>query len=379
MKASPNGGELKLSATDLSGFSECAHKTVLELKVAFKELTRPGVNEIERQMLEKRGFEHEARVLAHLQGKHADVEQVAFGVGDEARAAGAHATEAAMARGAELIAQGVLLGERWFGRPDFLLKVARPSRFGAYGYVVVDAKLAVETKARAVLQLCAYSELLARLQGVEPESFYIAPGGAEVRLVELRTADYLSYYRLTKRRFEDFVSPGATRDVYPEPVLHCGVCSWWKRCEERRRSDDHLSLVAGITARQRDRLSMVSVERVTELGALDAKRRVPGIAKESLERVREQARIQVAGRSSPKPLYELLLDAPPSFGLDRLPLPKPGDLFLDLEGDPFVQGSGLEYSGIYRLKISLCPTKTICPNRRDKEVIRTQASRVWRL
>ena len=343
MQISPNGSELTLSATDLSGFSECEHKTVLELQVALKQLERPGINEIERQMLEKRGLEHEARVLAHLQATHAEVVKIALGLGDEARAEGARATEAAMARGADVIAQGVLLGERWFGRPDFLLKVAQPSRFGAYSYVVVDAKLALQTKARAVLQLCAYSELLGQLQGAEPERFFIAPGGPDVKLVELRTADYVSYYRLTKQRFEAFVAEGAALRVYPEPVEHCGVCSWWKRCDERRRGDDHLSLVAGITRRQRDRLSTVRVERVTELGALDPEQRLPGIAKESLERVREQARIQVAGRSSPKPLYELLLDAEPEFGLDRLPLPKPGDLFLDLEGDPFVQGSGLEY------------------------------------
>jgi len=76
---------------------------------------------------------------------------------------------------------------------------------------------------------------------------------------------------------------------------------------------------------------------------VNADQRVTGLAKESLQRVREQARLQVAGRGQPKPLYELLLDVEPSFGLDRLPLPKPGDLFLDLEGDPFVQGTGLEY------------------------------------
>ncbi|HEY3255584.1 MAG TPA: TM0106 family RecB-like putative nuclease, partial [Polyangiaceae bacterium] len=130
---------------------------------------------------------------------------------------------------------------------------------------------------------------------------------------------------------------------YPEPVEHCGVCSWWKRCEDRRRNDDHLSLVAGITARQRDRLSSAQIARVTELAALDPLRRVDGIAKESLGRVRDQARLQVAGRVAGRPLYELLLDVEPGFGLDRLPQPTPGDLFLDLEGDPFVQGNGLEY------------------------------------
>jgi len=343
VKASRDGSGLSLSATDLSGFSECEHKTVLEFAVAMGRLDRPGENEIERRMLEKRGFEHEARVFEYLAATRRDVAEIAMGPGEGSRAAAVAETQQAMARGAQVIAQGVLVNERWFGRPDFLLKVDQPSRLGEHSYVVVDAKLANEAKARAVLQLCAYSELLSEQQGREPEMLYIAPGGTDVRLIGLRTADFASYYRLAKRRLEAFVEGGAQGEGYPEPVEHCGVCSWWKRCEERRRADDHLSLVAGITARQRDRLNAVGVTRVTELGAMDPAQRVEGIARASLARVREQARLQVAGRSADKPLYELLLDVEPGFGLDRLPVPSAGDLFLDLEGDPFVQGTGLEY------------------------------------
>jgi len=343
VKASRAGSGLSLSATDLSGFNECEYKTVLELAVAIGELARPGENEIERRMLEKRGFEHEARVFEYLAATRKEIAEITMGPGEASRAEAVRETQAAMARGADVIAQGVFVNERWFGRPDFLLKVAQPSNLGDYSYVVADAKLANEAKARAVLQLCAYSELLAAQQGTEPELLYIAPGGEEVRLIALRTADYLSYYRLAKRRLEAFVARGGSRDGYPEPVEHCGVCSWWKRCEERRRADDHLSLVAGISARQRDRLNVAQVERVTDLASLDPNLRVDGLAKDSLARVREQARLQVAGRAAGRPRYELILDVEPQFGLDRLPSPTPGDLFLDLEGDPFVQGSGLEY------------------------------------
>ncbi len=343
MKASPGPHRLTLSATDLSGFNECAHKTVLELAVAFGQLERPGVNEIERQMLEKRGFEHEARVLARLRETRADLVVVTSGSDDASRLEAARATEAAMARGAEVIAQGVLLHENWFGRPDFLLKEPGASRFGAHRYAVLDAKLANEAKARAVLQLCAYTDLLCTLQGAEPEFLYIAPGGAELSILPLRTADYVSYYRAAKARFEAFVRRDGERTEYPEPVEHCGVCSYWKRCEERRRADDHLSLVAGITARQRDRLSSAQITRVTDLGALAPETRIEGIGRDALTRVREQARLQVAGRGEPKPRYELLLDVETGFGLEQLPAPKPGDLFLDLEGDPFVRGNGLDY------------------------------------
>ena len=101
--------------------------------------------------------------------------------------------------------------------------------------------------------------------------------------------------------------------------------------------------MAGITTRQRDRLAVAGVSRVTELGLLDPERRVAGIGESALGRVREQARLQVLGRGAPRPIYELLLDAEPGTGLERLPLPKPGDLFLDLEGDAFVHDQGLEY------------------------------------
>ena len=36
-------------------------------------------------------------------------------------------------------------------------------------------------------------------------------------------------------------------ETYPEPVDHCALCDWKQGCADRRRADDHLSLVAGIT------------------------------------------------------------------------------------------------------------------------------------
>src|SRR5262249_4809834 len=59
-------------------------------------------------------------------------------------------------------------------------------------------------------------------------------------------------------------------------------------------------------------------------------------------RVREQARMQLEGRIKGAPVCEIL---PLSVGqgLMRLPSPSPGDIFLDLEGDPFAREGGREY------------------------------------
>src|SRR5207244_6325057 len=78
--------------------------------------------------------------------------------------------------------------------------------------------------------------------------------------------------------------------------------------------------------------------------------RVGGASRESLTRVREQARLQVEGEVVGRALAELLQPEvgqdgalAPDRGLAILPPPSPGDLFLDFEGDPFALEDGLEY------------------------------------
>ena len=65
-------------------------------------------------------------------------------------------------------------------------------------------------------------------------------------------------------------------------------------------------------------------------------------AQSSYTRVREQARLQVVSRDRAIPVYETLPPEPDT-GLALLPEPTVGDIFLDLEGDPFVGRAGLEY------------------------------------
>ena len=134
-------------------------------------------------------------------------------------------------------------------------------------------------------------------------------------------------------------------DTYPEPVDHCGICEWQQSCAERRRADDHLSLVAGITRGQRGRL----VEReVTTMAALAALRlpvspRVDGIGEAALVRIREQARVQDQARHEGRRIHELVTPVEPDKGLAALPEPSDGDVFFDLEGDTFAADGGLEY------------------------------------
>ena len=70
-------------------------------------------------------------------------------------------------------------------------------------------------------------------------------------------------------------------------------------CDAAPRGDDHLSLVAGITRLQRNELTSWKTDTMTKLASLPvplAQKPTHG-SREGLERVREQARVQVEGRT----------------------------------------------------------------------------------
>ncbi len=219
---------------------------------------------------------------------------------------------------------------------------------------MADTKLARQVKASAVLQICSYVEQLTVIQGVAPEWMHVALGGSARAVERLRVDDYMAYYRSARDRF--LATMGRDQPVfppvrtYPEPVDHCDVCRWAVECAGRRRADDHLSLVAGISARQRRELTGRSVGTLADLGRLPLplEPRLEETSDAALTRVREQARIQLEGRLEGRLKHELLLpgDGKPidrERGLATLPPPSAGDLFLDLEGDPFALEDGLDY------------------------------------
>lgn len=354
-------GQPVFSATDLVGYLACEHLTALERAALAGLVDRPNRVDRELDVIRRRGEQHEARYLADLEVAGRRVVRIARS-DDETRAERisrqASETIDAMRSGADVIYQATFFDGRWLGYADFLLRVddpARPSAWGRWHYEVADTKLARHVKAGAVLQMCSYVEQLTGLQGVEPILMKVVLGGGARPTAELRVDDYMAYYRAAKRRFEEVMltdaPPAYPPTSYPEPVEHCDVCRWSEFCAKKRRADDHLSLVAGISGRQRKALVARGIDTVTALGAAAVPFEPPldGTGASSIGRVREQARIQVEGRAvAPALKYEVFVPPPgtpiePERGLAILPPPHPGDLFLDLEGDPYAFDDGIDY------------------------------------
>ena len=107
---------------------------------------------------------------------------------------------------------------------------------------------------------------------------------------------YIAYFRKVRSEFERAWKSEA--ETYPEPTEHCEVCSWFPLCDKRRRDDDHLSFVAGISRNQRKALVGRGVNTVADLAklALPPKPKIERIGDAALLRIREQARLQVQGR-----------------------------------------------------------------------------------
>src|SRR5262249_6038932 len=194
----------------------------------------------------------------------------------------------------------------------------------------------------AILQLCVYADLLGETQGVLPERMHVAPKRPDFPVEEYRVADHIAYYRFVRGRLEAAVDGDGALATYPEPVPHCEICRWWPRCDKQRRGDDHLSFVAGISRLQTRELQSRQIATLESLAQepLPIAWKPARGAKEGYGRAREQARIQLAGRTTQRSLHELLAFAPMQ-GLARLPAPSPCDVFLDLEADPYVDDGGI--------------------------------------
>ena len=355
-------GRLIYSATDLVGFIECGHLADLNRAVAEGHLEPPREKDAVLDRIAQRGIEHEQRFLEHLREDRDglrvvdildDIDHLPY---RERLQRGAAATLEAMRSGADVIYQAVLIDGRRQGYADFLRRVEMPSDLGAWSYEVWDTKLARHAKASAVLQLCMYSEMVAAIQGTPPVQMHLALGGVKGEEVSYRVTDYAAYYRSVVRAMETYLDRGEPSFPVasaPEPVEHCGICRWNQRCSGELRAADDLSLVAGLSSRQRKGLIAVDIPTRTALAqaVLPLAEKVHGTSPAALARIHEQARVQVHGQDLGAPYFELISlprnregAVTPNVGLGMLPEPSRGDLFFDIEGDPFF--SSTEHDGV---------------------------------
>jgi predicted RecB family nuclease len=365
-------GGLFVSASDLLAFLECGHLSALDLQVASgREAIEPTRTD-STELVARKGTEHELRYLQSLIECGLEVVSVPHIAGGNARFSEAlQQTDAAMRAGADVIYQAALADGRWRGFADFLKRLETPSpAFGDWSYEVVDTKLARQPKPEFIVQLCLNSGLLERVQGTPPKLMHLVLGTSESR--SFRLEEFAAFYRRLLGRYEERLEDQFSGS-YPEPVTHCDLCRWSEHCQRRWETDDHLSLIAGLGRAQADRLTAAGITTCGRLAIADLTERPNRMGQRSFQRLQEQARLQVRERSTAEQVCELL---PPEDGrgFARLPQPREGDLFFDMEGDPFYEGAGLEYLfGVTRMEHGKPVFRAFWALNRDEEKLAFEA------
>jgi predicted RecB family nuclease len=341
-------GRLVYAASDLNDYLECKRLAELEALVARAKLVRPDSDDPQAELLRRKGDDHERRYLERMRrlypGEVVEFKRAESGIAAYERAE--RDTLQAIRDGARIIYQATFFDGRFIGHADFLRRIDAPSTLGGHAYEVIDTKLGLSPRPYYLVQLSNYSEHVARLQGTMPKFGYVVFGNGEEQ--GFRLHDYIAYYRHLKASFLEFAGD-AQLDALDRPreyafeCSHCKLCPWDGACEQQRRDDDHLSLVAWMRRDQVGKLETSGIARVAELARATDECRPTGMSPETFTKLRRQASLQVRARETLSPSYELLPHAPP-LGFALLPHPADGDLFFDMEGDPlFEPGRGLEY------------------------------------
>jgi uncharacterized protein len=317
--------ELALSPSALNDYLACEHLAALEVREAHGDVVRPVRVDPQAELVRRKGEEHELAYLQRLRNEGRTIVEPL----DSA------ATEVAIREdAADVIYQARFEHDGWRGIADFLERQPDGS------YEAADTKLARRSKPEHILQLCFYSEQLARIQGRAPVRMHVLLGSGARESFPF--ADFAAYYRRVRARFEAFVAdPPPT---YPYPVPHCPICDFLPRCQAQWIADDHLSLVANMRRNQAVRLDGAGITRLDQLATTPPETEIPRMVPSTFEALREQAELQYQERENGgRPLYRLL-PLEPERGLALLPKPSSGDLYFDIEGDPFWQPDrGLEY------------------------------------
>lgn len=337
-----SNGQILYSPSDLVNFLSCRHASFLDIKALSEDIETTETSKTVL-LLQKKGLEHEASYLQHLKDKGETVVEIPKNRNLQDRTA---LTVEAMTAGADIIYQAVLFDMPWQGYADFLIKCNTPSSLGDFSYEVLDTKLARTARPKHIMQLCVYSELLTKLQDLCPSNMHLFLG--DKKKYSFRAADFFYYYTRTKNRFESYIQ-NLPSESYPEPCSHCNFCKWRNGCEAQWEVDNHLSFVANIQHSQIGKLRNAGINTVADLASTDPDTKTPDLSREIFLRLRSQAILQHHKTTTGENKCEIIPFLSGK-GFSRIPAPNDGDLFFDMEGDPFYPNR-LEYLfGVYYLK-----------------------------
>ena len=345
---------VKLSPSLITAWLSCPHYLNLKIEGAKSpksteskrsEKPEPDAAEVVAPVslatiLRERGNEYEKQTLMSLKASGADVFECEVNRSNLDERAISYLAEGALDH--EVVYQMPFVHDGMRGIADFVVRTDD-------GHLPVDTKLARhDAKPGHVLQLCFYADAVGAATGTRPTHIEIWLGGLDVngqhKKERHRLSDVDAYWRRMKGAIKDAIANPIITS--PEPCDHCAFCEFAPRCESEWRSNDAVHFVSGVSRRDREKLNTAGVTSRAQLATHVGT--VTSMDPDRFTKIQNQAKLQVAACAISSDVPESIIDSTTPIhllplggdvtlpvGLEALPKPNKGDLFLDYEGHPF--------------------------------------------
>lgn len=252
-----------LSAEMLLYFQRCHRRTFLD---AYGDLTQKDPLSDFHLRLQQERLTLQQAVLASQIEQGAPVHQKPV-YRDRDWQAGDRATQAMMRRGVERIHRGVLIAEIEYdganvtllSKPDLLVKQPGTSNFGDWTYMPVDIHLGKRPKLEYQIVATYHAHLLSLAQGTSVEKAWLIlrqkgwySVNLERSLPQMQEVLEASLQLLVgKQEPEVFISRQT-----------CSLCPWFSSCYRIAKSQQHLSLIPGVSPNRYESLKKMGLQTV---------------------------------------------------------------------------------------------------------------------
>ncbi len=250
--------------------------------------------------------------------------------------AGAKATLVLMQQGVDRIHRGVLMataagGVTVVSRPDLLIKQAGKSGCGDWIYIPAQIELGKRPKLEYQIVAAYNGQVLAAVQGADPETAWLLlrskSRDVKYKVYDVNLAKWVpQMQRVLEECIETIQSPEA-----PEVFIarqRCSLCRWYGYCYAIAKSQQHLSLLPGVTPSRYTKLQALNLTSVESLANASLTELEPVFGDKEGQKMVLQAQSVIQQR--PILYFSLPLFLSPPL----LPSPSPIELYFDIEAEP---------------------------------------------
>jgi uncharacterized protein len=284
-----------LTAELLLQYQRCHRRAFLDLYGNKQELDPPSDFQLK---LHQDRLTHQKTVLGEQKYHKPDYP-------DRDWQAGAQATLSLMRQGVERIYKGILITQvdenpfpsyqsptpiTLLSFPDLLVKQPGNSIFGNWCYIPVQIELGKRPKQEYKIGAAFHAYILAATQGVKPPAAWLILRERKPYLVPLE--NWLPQMQKFFQECSQTLQQSETPEVFISRQK-CNLCHWYSSCYSVAKSQEHLSLLPGVTPSRYSYLQQLNINSLESLAKANFADLEVAFGKEITEQLLRQAQAKL--------------------------------------------------------------------------------------